>query len=272
MTKFLTFMTNYKSIVETLVATINLIIFLWSFYKFLTKNKTPQEKQSPTYNNSSHYDQSTNINHSTNTSISQVNNYEIPTTNKSPSNENDNIMPLLIALACLIFYSFLAKYYFYIAIILSLFLSLRYLLIKYWNFTQFIIPTSISSISYLITYYPPNNFWNKLVYPPIKIYGMSDLVTLIFDRATIIVKEIFNNRTDYFQLISSISMAIFAIFSLYLLFREIVQRKNKIRRNDWKDFFVCLFIFILFTSFIYIQNDSNPIKFIIERFINFVQN
>ncbi|WP_222596658.1 hypothetical protein, partial [Streptococcus agalactiae] len=173
MTAFLNFLNIYKFFIETIVATGNLLIFITSIYKTL-KNKKDSS------NNKSLININSQVNNTIHTTTNV--NYSIPLTNNQTSSSNDGVLGLFVILLCVLTYSFFNKYYFSVAIVLSLLLSIKYIILRYWNFTQYLLPTIVSSISYSLTYFPPNNFWNNLSTNSNNINGFSDIINIIFSR------------------------------------------------------------------------------------------
>lgn len=268
MTSLLNFLNIYKFFIETILTTGNLLIFITSVYKTI-KNKNNSSKSIDTNNKSS-----ININNQITNTINNTNNvnYSIPLTNNQSDNSNDGMIGIFIIILCVLTYSFFNKYYFFIAILLSLLLSIKYILLKYWNFTQYLLPTFISSMSYSLTYFPPNNFWNNLTPSSNNINGFSDIINIIFSRLNEIIQKLFHMQNNYYQLTSILFTSAFSVFTLYILYKEITKPKDKIRINSWADFIFYSIFFSLFLGFIYIEITNNPLRIIIDKLITFFNN
>ncbi|MGJ8386535.1 hypothetical protein ACSGFH_01800 [Streptococcus agalactiae] len=263
MTAFLNFLNIYKFFIETIVATGNLLIFITSIYKTL-KNKKDSS------NNKSLININSQVNNTIHTTTNV--NYSIPLTNNQTSSSNDGVLGLFVILLCVLTYSFFNKYYFSVAIVLSLLLSIKYIILRYWNFTQYLLPTIVSSISYSLTYFPPNNFWNNLSTNSNNINGFSDIINIIFSRLDEIIKKMFHMQNNYYQLTSILFTSAFSIFTLYILYKEITKPKNKIRINSWTDFIFYSILISVFLGFIYIETANNPLRIIVDKLITFFNN
>lgn len=260
METFLNFLTTYKFFIETIVATGNLLIFITSIYKTIKNKNNASKNKSLIYINNQE-------NHTIHTTTNI--NYSIPLTNNQNSSSNDGVLGLVVILLCVLIYSFFNKYYFFIAIILSLLLSIKYIVLRYWNFTQYLLPTIVSSISYSLTYFPPNKFWNNLSSNPSNINGFSDIINIIYSRLDEIIKKIFHMHNNYYQLTSILVTSAFSVFTLYILYKEITKPKDKVRINSWTDFIFYSILFSIFLGFIYIEIENNPLRILIDKLITF---